>query len=78
MLLIGGDVARAKGPFRSSSEVRASGLIEAHGIARLSVAGHPEGHPYLEAADAIAVLAAWRDWGTRHRHRCRCGDAILL
>jgi methylenetetrahydrofolate reductase (NADPH) len=63
LLLIAGDVARAKGPFKSSLDVGASGLIEARGIAALSVAGHPEGHPYLEAADAIAVLEAWRDWG---------------
>jgi methylenetetrahydrofolate reductase (NADPH) len=63
VLLIAGDVARAKGPFKSSSDIRASGLIEARGIARLSVAGHPEGHPYLETADAIKVLRAWQDWG---------------
>jgi methylenetetrahydrofolate reductase (NADPH) len=63
VLLIAGDVARARGPFRSSSDVRASGLLEARGIKRLSVAGHPEGHPYLEADDAIKVLRAWRDWG---------------
>jgi methylenetetrahydrofolate reductase (NADPH) len=63
VLLIAGDVARARGPFKSSSDIRTSGLIEAHGIARLSVAGHPEGHPYLEAADTIKVLRAWRDWG---------------
>ena len=37
-------------------------MIEAHGIASVSVAGHPEGHPYLEAADAFRVLEAWRDW----------------
>ena len=67
VLLIAGDVALAKGPFRSSSDVRASGLIEARGIARLSVAGHPEGHPYLETADAVAVLRAWRDWGREAR-----------
>ena len=58
MLLIAGDVALAKGPFKSSLDVRASGLIEARGIARLSVAGHPEGHPFLETADAFKVLEA--------------------
>ena len=63
VLLIAGDVAIAKGPFKSSLDVCASGLIEARGIARLSVAGHLEGHPYLEAANAFKVLEAWRDWG---------------
>jgi methylenetetrahydrofolate reductase (NADPH) len=63
VLLIAGDVARAKGPFKSSSDIRASGLIEARGIARLSVAGHPEGHPYLSPPNAFKALEAWRDWG---------------
>ena len=55
----------AKGPFKSSLDVGGSGLIEAHGIASLSVAGHPEGHPYLAAADVFKVLEAWRDWGAK-------------
>jgi methylenetetrahydrofolate reductase (NADPH) len=38
-------------------------LIEGRGIARLSVAGHPEGHPYLTAAAALKGFEAWRDWG---------------
>jgi len=67
ILLIAGDVAAAKGPFRSSLDVRASGLIEAHGITSLSVAGHPEGHPYLAPAKAFEVLEAWRDWGSETR-----------
>ena len=78
VLLIAGDVARAKGPFKSSLDVCASGSIEAHGIKPVSVAGHPEGHPFLEAADAFTVLGALAGLGTRDRHPCRCGDAILL
>jgi methylenetetrahydrofolate reductase (NADH) len=65
ILLIAGDVAAAKGPFKSARDVCASGLIEAHGFTRVSVAGHPEGHPFLELADAIKALGAWRDWGQR-------------
>jgi methylenetetrahydrofolate reductase (NADH) len=65
ILLIAGDVAAARGPFKSTLDVCASGLIEAHGITRLSVAGHPEGHPFLEQTDALRVLGAWRDWGRR-------------
>jgi methylenetetrahydrofolate reductase (NADH) len=63
VILIAGDVVGAKGPFKSSHDVAASGLIEAHGIARLSVAGHPEGHPYLSAAATFKALEAWQDWG---------------
>jgi methylenetetrahydrofolate reductase (NADPH) len=63
VLLIAGDLALAKGPFRSSLDVCASGLIEARGILSVSVAGHPEGHPHLSAANAFKVLEAWRDWG---------------
>ncbi|CAN7172522.1 hypothetical protein LJR220_000263 [Bradyrhizobium sp. LjRoot220] len=63
IVLIAGDVAAAKGPFKSALDVGASGLIETHGIARLSVAGHPEGHPFLDHAHALKVLGAWRDWG---------------
>jgi methylenetetrahydrofolate reductase (NADPH) len=63
ILLIAGDVAAAKGPFKSALDVCASGLIEAHGISRVSVAGHPEGHPFLDQAHALNGLGAWRDWG---------------
>jgi methylenetetrahydrofolate reductase (NADPH) len=63
VVLIAGDLALAKGPLRSSLDVCASGLIEARGILSVSVAGHPEGHPYLSAANAFKVLEAWRDWG---------------
>jgi len=63
ILLVAGDVAAARGPFKSTLDVCASGLIERHGFERVSVAGHPEGHPFLEQTDALKVLSAWRDWG---------------
>src|SRR5882757_2423323 len=47
ILLIAGDVAAAKGPFKSTLDVCTSGLLETHSITRVSVAGHPEGHPFL-------------------------------
>ena len=77
ILVIAGDVAAAKGPFKSTRDVCASGLIEAHGIASVSVAGHPEGHPFLEMPDALKGLKAWRDWGRRRNARRR-RHAILL
>jgi methylenetetrahydrofolate reductase (NADH) len=63
ILVIAGDVAAAKGPYRSSLDVCHSGLIEAHGITSVSVAGHPEGHPFLNPQNAFKSLGAWRDWG---------------
>ena len=65
ILLIAGDVVAAKGPFKSTRDVCGSGLLEAHGITSVSLAGHPEGHPYLELADALSGLKAWRDWARR-------------
>ena len=62
VLLIAGDAALARGPFRSSFDICKSGLIEARGISSVSVAGHPEGHPYLADASAFTALQAWRDW----------------
>ena len=60
---------RRRGPFKSTRDVCASGLIEAHGIASVSLAGHPEGHPYLELPEALNGLLAWRDWGRRTETR---------
>jgi len=65
ILLIAGDVAGTRGPFKSTLDVCASGLIEAHGFASVSVAGHPEGHPLLGPPDVWKVLGTWRDWGRR-------------
>jgi len=63
VLLIAGDVAGHRGPFKSSRDVAATGLLEAHGIRRVSVAGHPEGHPFLDEVAAFRGLQAWSDWG---------------
>lgn len=47
VLAIGGDIARPRGPFQSSHDLIATGLLERHGIARVGLAGYPEGHPRL-------------------------------
>jgi methylenetetrahydrofolate reductase (NADPH) len=65
ILLIAGDVAAAKGPFKSSYDAAASGLIETHGITSVSIAGHPEGHPFLDDDHVFKSLAAWREWSAR-------------
>ncbi|HEX8012696.1 MAG TPA: hypothetical protein VF814_17465 [Casimicrobiaceae bacterium] len=47
VLLIAGDSPRAIGPFSSTLEALSTGVLAAHGIRRIFVAGHPEGHPQL-------------------------------
>jgi methylenetetrahydrofolate reductase (NADPH) len=62
VLLVAGDVASLKGPFKSSRDVAATGLLEAHGISHVSVAGHPEGHPFQDEAATFRAFEAWRDF----------------
>lgn len=51
VLLIAGDQARPVGPFATTSEVLRSGLLTKHRFKRISVAGHPEGHPKLSTEE---------------------------
>ncbi|MCL4800134.1 MAG: methylenetetrahydrofolate reductase [Burkholderiales bacterium] len=51
-LVVAGDSPAAAGPFASSVELLESGLLQAHGIRSVGVAGYPEGHRAL-AADAL-------------------------
>jgi methylenetetrahydrofolate reductase (NADPH) len=60
-LLISGDYAKAEGPFSSVCEVLESGGLSDRGFARVSFAGHPEGHPAVpEAVIREAQIAKWR------------------
>ena len=45
VLLIAGDYAHPLGPFATVADIITTGLLEKHGLARVSMAGHPEGHP---------------------------------
>jgi methylenetetrahydrofolate reductase (NADPH) len=58
ILLIAGDVKAAAGPFKESSQVMKSGLLGRYGITRLSVAGHPEGHPAVSESETRSAEVA--------------------
>ena len=45
VLLISGDYPQSVGPYLTTSEVLRTGILNQHGLKRVSVAGHPEGHP---------------------------------
>jgi methylenetetrahydrofolate reductase (NADPH) len=46
-LLIAGDYAQSLGPYGAVVDVLRSGMLEQHGLERISVAGHSEGHPTI-------------------------------
>lgn len=45
LFVVGGDPSDPHGPYADSLSVIRSGLLEAHGVKRVSIAGYPEGHP---------------------------------
>lgn len=82
-LLVAGDCEQV-GPYASSGAFLATGLLEAHGIRSVGVAGYPEGHPRL-GADALDA-ALDRKIGEASRRGielhavtqfCFDGDAVL-
>jgi methylenetetrahydrofolate reductase (NADPH) len=51
VLLISGDYPQALGPYTEVLQLMNSGVLQRHGLRRVSVAGHPEGHPQVRLAD---------------------------
>lgn len=45
VLLIAGDYPQAAGPYATVADVLRRGSLQQHGLRRVSLAGHPEGHP---------------------------------
>jgi methylenetetrahydrofolate reductase (NADPH) len=50
VLLISGDYPQAAGPYSEVLQLVSSGALQQHGLKRLSIAGHPEGHPKVQLA----------------------------
>jgi methylenetetrahydrofolate reductase (NADPH) len=51
VLVVAGDIAKPEGGLDSALQILDSGLLEKHGIRKLGVAGHPEGH--RDVADPV-------------------------
>jgi methylenetetrahydrofolate reductase (NADPH) len=58
VLVIAGSQPRPSGSVESSIEILRSGVLEEHGISRVGVAGHPEGHPAVDAARLAEAVDA--------------------
>jgi methylenetetrahydrofolate reductase (NADPH) len=65
VLLIAGDGAAPAGPYASSLDIIATGLLEQNGVRSVGVAGHPEGHPSIDSATLDAALLVKRDAAAR-------------
>lgn len=52
VLLVAGDYAQVAGPYSAVADVLRAGVVNRHGLTRVSLAGHPEGHPRV-ALEAI-------------------------
>jgi methylenetetrahydrofolate reductase (NADPH) len=64
-LVIGGDLPHPLGPFESSLSVLRSGVLQAHGIRSVGVAGYPDGHPRLKDLALWETLDAKIDLARR-------------
>lgn len=49
VFLIAGDLAQPIGPFSDSLSVIETGLLEQYGVKTVGIAGHPDGHPEVDA-----------------------------
>ena len=62
VLCVAGDIAKAEGEFDSALQILERGFFEKHGIKKIGVAGHPEGHkeaPANALKDAIVRKNAY-------------------
>ena len=51
VLLVSGDYPASRGPYTRTEQAIGDGILEKHGYRRLSVAGHPEGHPNVALSE---------------------------
>ncbi|HEY0685426.1 MAG TPA: methylenetetrahydrofolate reductase [Steroidobacter sp.] len=51
VLLIAGDYPHPAGPYSTVADVLRTGTLGANGLRRISLAGHPEGHPRVAVAE---------------------------
>ena len=60
VLLIGGAVSEPVGEFSNVMQVLETGLCDKYGIAKIGVAGHPEGSPDIPE-EAVRQALAWKN-----------------
>ena len=66
VMVVAGGGRQVAGAFDDSMALLASGLLPAHGIRRIAVAGHPEGSPDIPMPKARDALLWKNDFAARH------------
>ncbi|HUR43182.1 MAG TPA: methylenetetrahydrofolate reductase [Aestuariivirga sp.] len=56
VLVVGGGAPQAIGQYDASMQILETGVLEANGIRRIGIAGHPEGNPDITKIHGEAVL----------------------
>lgn len=62
LLLISGDHAQPRGAYPAVLDLLQTGVLQRHGIARASFAGHPEGHPVVALHDIRRAESDKAQW----------------
>ncbi|WP_028466908.1 methylenetetrahydrofolate reductase [Nisaea denitrificans] len=65
VLVIGGGVDTPAGAYTETMDVLRSGRLEAAGIRKVGVAGHPEGSPDITADGLASALTAKNEWAAK-------------
>lgn len=58
VFVVGGDPSVPYGPYDDALSLIRSGLLESYGVARVSIAGYPAGHPEISSARLWTALEA--------------------
>lgn len=65
VLVVGGGAARPAGPFAETMSLLETGLLDACGIVRIGVAGHPEGSPDIAPEEVDRALLKKHEFARR-------------
>jgi methylenetetrahydrofolate reductase (NADPH) len=65
VLLVAGDLDKPLGQFTSTLDIVDSGALQAAGLKRVAVAGHPEGHKAVDESTLLAALRHKQEFGAR-------------
>ncbi|MEU2424884.1 methylenetetrahydrofolate reductase [Streptomyces sp. NPDC007851] len=70
IVVIGGDPPEPEGPFPDALSVISTGLLGAHGVRQVNIAGYPEGHPKID--DDVLWQAVEQKWAALREQNLAC------